>query len=768
MSGLRKFLTLGLLAVLAIPVILLAQTSSVGRVTGSLVDPKGRALKELQNYASVFAYQQGQWLEGTVYPDGRYEILNIPNGEWFVGASVNEASGFSYSKLDPSVTINGLEVKNDIMLAPIAGVISGQVIGSNGEPLPNVLVNIKNDATGEITSVESKNGSYTFFARLGKYLVSALTAPANGDILQNEVRSEVDSGKLANVALVFIKANRAITGLVAPDGANALVSGWSNSGGHTQATADLSGKYNLVVKDNDTWHIKALKESNGIIYESVESAVSLKGQDAVQDLNITLKSALPKPKTGKFSNQQPATLFLDDGMVISLPPKSVPADEFTVKVSASKGVNQKGLVLASNFYNVDIKDNQGNSITQLLRNAIIQIPYQISNFKEEVLRVFHWNTGVSAWQSNSNSAVVSKNEQIVSLTKYLAGFVAGGSEPPPPPETPPGEPPPPPPGGQTTPPTSPSTQSGSSGGGSVSPAPVSATVQLATPPSTITVTALSSTATRVAGFDPILTFNEGYNIERSLNPTSGFVQVASNLPPQLSYTDTGLTPGTTYCYRVSAVNGAGTSAPTSPACAATLTDTTAPTASNAVISFLGSSSVNLVFTTNEPTTSSLSVTSAGQVQAQAANPNFTNVHTYGLSLAAGTQYQYSASFADESGNSVLQTGTFTTLAGAPTAPAPAPAPAPAQTQPQLELPQFTRNLTIGSSGQDVRNLQIFLNSQGFTVALSGPGSSGGETTLFGALTRAALARFQAANGIAPAVGYFGPLTRGVVNRRLAP
>jgi hypothetical protein len=75
---------------------------------------------------------------------------------------------------------------------------------------------------------------------------------------------------------------------------------------------------------------------------------------------------------------------------------------------------------------------------------------------------------------------------------------------------------------------------------------------------------------------------------------------------------------------------------------------------------------------------------------------------------------------------------------------------------------FTRDLFVGVVGDDVKALQAFLNTHGFAVAVSGVGSSGMETTTFGGLTRAAVARFQAANGIAPAVGRFGPLTRAAV------
>ncbi len=76
---------------------------------------------------------------------------------------------------------------------------------------------------------------------------------------------------------------------------------------------------------------------------------------------------------------------------------------------------------------------------------------------------------------------------------------------------------------------------------------------------------------------------------------------------------------------------------------------------------------------------------------------------------------------------------------------------------------FTRDLTLGSTGEDVRALQVWMNANGFLVATAGPGSKGNETTYFGGLTRTALAKWQASVGIAPAVGYFGPITRGRVN-----
>jgi hypothetical protein len=76
---------------------------------------------------------------------------------------------------------------------------------------------------------------------------------------------------------------------------------------------------------------------------------------------------------------------------------------------------------------------------------------------------------------------------------------------------------------------------------------------------------------------------------------------------------------------------------------------------------------------------------------------------------------------------------------------------------------FKRDLTAGVTGDDVQTLQIWLNAHGYVVAGSGAGSLGKETTTFGGLTRAALAKYQKSVGITPAVGYFGPITRTYIS-----
>jgi peptidoglycan hydrolase-like protein with peptidoglycan-binding domain len=66
---------------------------------------------------------------------------------------------------------------------------------------------------------------------------------------------------------------------------------------------------------------------------------------------------------------------------------------------------------------------------------------------------------------------------------------------------------------------------------------------------------------------------------------------------------------------------------------------------------------------------------------------------------------------------------------------------------------FSRDLTLGSTGADVINLQLFLQTKGFlTMSTSTMG-------YFGATTQAALTKYQASVGISPANGFFGPMTR---------
>lgn len=85
---------------------------------------------------------------------------------------------------------------------------------------------------------------------------------------------------------------------------------------------------------------------------------------------------------------------------------------------------------------------------------------------------------------------------------------------------------------------------------------------------------------------------------------------------------------------------------------------------------------------------------------------------------------------------------------------------------------FPRDLHMGDMGEDVRALQIFLNTHGFPLTETGIGSPGAESDFFGDLTRGALIRFQEAHatdilaplGLIKGTGYFGKSTRAFVEK----
>jgi peptidoglycan hydrolase-like protein with peptidoglycan-binding domain len=73
---------------------------------------------------------------------------------------------------------------------------------------------------------------------------------------------------------------------------------------------------------------------------------------------------------------------------------------------------------------------------------------------------------------------------------------------------------------------------------------------------------------------------------------------------------------------------------------------------------------------------------------------------------------------------------------------------------------FTRNLTVGSTGTDVAELQSWLISKGFAIPSISAGTV--QPGYFGAQTKAAVMAYQTSKGL-PSTGFFGPLTMASVN-----
>ncbi|MES3030801.1 MAG: LamG-like jellyroll fold domain-containing protein [Patescibacteria group bacterium] len=183
-------------------------------------------------------------------------------------------------------------------------------------------------------------------------------------------------------------------------------------------------------------------------------------------------------------------------------------------------------------------------------------------------------------------------------------------------------------------------------------------------------------------------------------------------------------------------------------------------------------SIGSTFTTTGGTTHSESLTglSAGSYTyyvrcTDGTNPT-TSDYTITFTIAAST----GGGGGSSSGGSSRRTTpviTATTTATTTVTTIPLSTLGPCTTVPLNTPYSFREQLTLGSRGEAVRQLQIFLNTYGYTVSLTGPGSKGQESTYFGPATVSALVKFQLSKGITPAIGFFGPLTMQKVNLIIA-
>lgn len=174
-----------------------------------------------------------------------------------------------------------------------------------------------------------------------------------------------------------------------------------------------------------------------------------------------------------------------------------------------------------------------------------------------------------------------------------------------------------------------------------------------TPPLGLTATAASSTQVNLAWIDA--TGETAYRVERSTDGVTGWTQIAAPAANATSYSDTGLTPATTYHYRVKAVNAGGESLPSNVAAATTTSDSTPPTAPTGLTAKAGKGSVSLSWVaSSDPGGSGLAgyevwrrtgTSGAFSKIATTTAPSYTN-----SGLKRGTVYYYYVVAYDQAGN----------------------------------------------------------------------------------------------------------------------
>jgi titin len=190
-----------------------------------------------------------------------------------------------------------------------------------------------------------------------------------------------------------------------------------------------------------------------------------------------------------------------------------------------------------------------------------------------------------------------------------------------------------------------------------------------TDPSNLIATAISSSQINLNWADN--SSNEtGFSIESAPVGTGGFVQIATVGADVTTYSNTGLSAGTSLQYRVMAYNGSGNSGYTNIATATTF-PALPSTPSNLTASAISSSQINLSWTDNASNESGFNIERAPSggsfIQIASVGANVTTYSNTGLT--AGTTYQYRVRAYNTGGNSTYSnTASATTFTATPNAP----------------------------------------------------------------------------------------------------
>ncbi|WP_254450626.1 glycoside hydrolase family 6 protein [Cohnella herbarum] len=160
-----------------------------------------------------------------------------------------------------------------------------------------------------------------------------------------------------------------------------------------------------------------------------------------------------------------------------------------------------------------------------------------------------------------------------------------------------------------------------------------------------------------------------YTVKRATTSGGPYTNVATGLTAT-SYTNTGLTNGTTYYYVVSAGNSAGESANSTQVSATPITTSTVPAAPTGVVATAGNAQVALSWTASSGATSytvKRATTSGGPYTNVATGLTATSYTNTGLTN--GTAYYYVVSAVNSAGESANSTQVSATPISAPTVPA---------------------------------------------------------------------------------------------------
>ncbi|MEU7803039.1 carboxypeptidase regulatory-like domain-containing protein [Micromonospora arborensis] len=173
----RALLAGALVAALVLPGAAPAQAAATGAVGGRLTTSTGAAAAEV--LVQVYEADSYNYVDNTsTDADGNYTIAGLPAGSYLVGYFPLEQPGQYYHQhptiwdANPvTVTAGGTARADDQLFG--TGTITGQLVNTSGEPLPNLYIEAREVETdGSAGAQTDDQGRFTFATRPGRYTLS--------------------------------------------------------------------------------------------------------------------------------------------------------------------------------------------------------------------------------------------------------------------------------------------------------------------------------------------------------------------------------------------------------------------------------------------------------------------------------------------------------------------------------------------------------------------------------------------------------------------